>query len=517
MDKKEWQGSSIVILDFGSQYTQLIGRRIRGKSVFSVILPHNASLEEIKERNPRGIILSGGPANVGKRGAPGLEADIFSLRIPVLGICYGMQLISKALGAEVKESEKREFGHTVINADISSQIFNDTCHKQRVWMSHGVRVESVPEGFKILASSNDCKIAALSNKSENIFGLQFHPEVYHTEYGEKILENFIFGICKCDPDWNSESFVDMEIEKIRDLVGNSRVLCAVSGGVDSSVMSLLVDKAIGEQLCPVFVDNGLLRLNEAEEVKEMLSNHLSSKLVFVDAADEFLSRLKGVNDAEQKRKIIGKCFIDIFSEQSEKLGPFDFLAQGTLYPDVIESRSTFGPSVTIKSHHNVGGLPDDMEFKLIEPLSLLFKDEVRSVGNYLGLPEEQNNRHPFPGPGLAVRIPGEISQDKLELLRKADKLFIDALKEFELYDSVWQAFSVLLPVKSVGVMGDERTYQQTLVLRAVTSMDGMTADWAKLPYDFLQNVSNRIINRVSCINRVVYDISSKPPATIEWE
>jgi GMP synthase (glutamine-hydrolysing) len=517
MEKKEWQGSSIVILDFGSQYTQLIGRRIRGKNVFSVILPHDASLEEIKERNPRGIILSGGPANVVKQGAPGLEADIFSLRIPVLGICYGMQLISKALGAEVKESARREFGHTVINADVSSRLFENTPEKQRVWMSHGVRVESVPKGFKIAASSDDCKIAALSNKSENIYGLQFHPEVYHTEYGEKIIENFIFGICHCDANWNSESFVDMEIEKIREMVGDSKVLCAVSGGVDSSVMSLLVDRAIGNQLCPVFVDNGLLRLNEAEEVKEMLYGHLSSELVFVDAADEFLSRLKGVVDAEKKRKIIGKCFIDIFEEQSKKLGPFDFLAQGTLYPDVIESRSTFGPSATIKSHHNVGGLPDDMNFQLIEPLSLLFKDEVRSVGSYLGLPEEQNKRHPFPGPGLAVRIPGEISPEKLELLRKADKLFIDALKEFKLYDSVWQAFSVLLPVKSVGVMGDERTYQQTLVLRAVTSMDGMTADWAKLPYQFLQHVSNKVINNVSGINRVLYDISSKPPATIEWE
>ncbi len=517
MQKKEWQGNSIVILDFGSQYTQLIGRRIRSESVFSVILPHNASLEDIEERNPRGIILSGGPANVGGEGAPRLEADIFSLGIPVLGICYGMQLIAKTMGADVKKSARREFGRTVINTDLSSGLFESTPEKQHVWMSHGVKVESVPENFKIIASSGDCKIAALGNKSENIYGLQFHPEVYHTEYGKKILANFIFKICHCAADWNSESFVDMEIEKIKELVGDSRVLCAVSGGVDSTVMSLLVDRAIGNQLCPVFVDNGLLRLNEAEEVKEMLSSNLSSELVFVDAADEFLSRLKGVVGAEEKRKIIGKCFIDIFTEQSNKLGPFDFLAQGTLYPDVIESKSTFGPSATIKSHHNVGGLPDEMDFQLIEPLALLFKDEVRNVGIYLGIPEEQNKRHPFPGPGLAVRIPGEISTDKLELLKKADKIFIDDLKEFKLYDSVWQAFSVLLPVKSVGVMGDERTYQKTVVLRAVTSVDGMTADWAKLPYDFLQHVSNRIINNVDGINRVLYDISSKPPATIEWE
>ncbi|MDZ7859980.1 MAG: glutamine-hydrolyzing GMP synthase [Candidatus Krumholzibacteriota bacterium] len=517
MENKEWQGSSIVILDFGSQYTQLIGRSIRSKNVFSVILPFNSTLKEIKDENPRGIILSGGPADVGKSDAPELKADIFSLEVPVLGICYGMQLIAKMLGSEVKKSSSGEFGHTIIKADSYNPIFKETPEKQRVWMSHGVKVVSIPEGFISAASSDDCKIAAFSNTSDRIYGLQFHPEVFHTEYGDKIIENFILDICGCNADWTSASFVDMEIERIRQLVGDSRVLCAVSGGVDSSVMSILVDRAIGKQLCPVFVDNGLLRLKEAEEVREMLTDNLSSELVFIDASDEFLSRLKGVVDAEEKRKIIGNCFIDIFDQQSNESGPFEFLAQGTLYPDVIESRSTFGPSDTIKSHHNVGGLPDEMDFKLIEPLSLLFKDEVRNVGAYLGLPENQNNRHPFPGPGLAVRIPGEILPQKLELLRSADHLFIEALREYGLYDKVWQAFSVLLPVKSVGVMGDERTYQQTVVLRAVTSVDGMTADWAKLPYEFLQYVSNKIINNVRGINRVLYDISSKPPATIEWE
>ena len=509
--------NSIVILDFGSQYTQLIARRVRNSGVFSVILPPSASIEEIERERPCGIILSGGPQSVTSSEAPTFEADIFSLHIPILGICYGMQLISLSLGGRVEKATHREYGHTIIELKGECALFDETPKKQKVWMSHGDRVEELPEGFEVVASSSGSPYAAVADKARRIFGLQFHPEVYHTEFGDKVIGNFLYNICRCPGGWDSRSFVDMEVEKIRKKVGDERVLCAVSGGVDSSVMACLVDRAIGKRLVPVFVDNGLLREGEVEEVKRLLTEHLTAELVFVDASEEFLSRLEGVIDAEKKRKIIGKCFIDIFEKESKRLGPFKFLAQGTLYPDVIESRSTVGPSATIKSHHNVGGLPEDLGFELIEPLALLFKDEVREVGRYLGLPEDQIKRHPFPGPGLAVRIPGEITREKLSVVRKVDRIFIDALKKSGLYDSVWQAFAVLLPVKSVGVMGDSRTYQQAVALRAVTSVDGMTADWAKLPYDFLQDVSSEIINRVDGVNRVVYDISSKPPSTIEWE
>lgn len=517
MQSSNWKGESIVILDFGSQYTQLIARKIRSENVFSRILTNTASLKQIKAERPVGIILSGGPADVSEKNAPVLKADIFSLGLPVLGVCYGMQLISLSRGAVVEKTDYREFGPVMINLRGKYDLFEETPENQKVWMSHGVRVNTVPEGFEVTASSEGCPIAAMENRSEKIYGLQFHPEVYHTDFGQQIIKNFLFKICNCKANWGSESYVEYEIERIREEAGDSRVLCAVSGGVDSSVMSVLVDRAIGKQLCPVFVDNGLLRDNEAEEVKQLLSEYLTAELVFVDATDQFLSRLSGVIDAEEKRKVIGKCFIDIFEEQSKIHGPFDFLVQGTLYPDVIESRSTGGPSATIKSHHNVGGLPEDLRFKLIEPLSMLFKDEVREVGKYLGLPDKQIKRHPFPGPGLAVRIPGEIRRCDLETLRQADRIFIDGLKRKGLYDQVWQALAVLLPVKSVGVMGDERTYQNTVALRAVTSTDGMTADWAKLPYEFLQNISNEIINKVNGVNRVVYDISSKPPSTIEWE
>jgi len=509
--------SSIVIIDFGSQYTQLIARRVRAEKVFSVILPPWAGLEEIKEKNPCGIILSGGPASVTSAESPKLKADIFSLGIPVLGICYGMQLIAMALGGKVEQSDHREYGHTTIELKADCELFSETPKKQRVWMSHGDRVEGLPKGFRVIASSSGSPYAAIANSDKRLYGVQFHPEVFHTEHGNEIIRNFLFRICSCTPGWDSKSFVDSKIQQIRELVGKERVLCAVSGGVDSSVLACLLDKAIGKQLCPVFVDNGLLRDREAEEVRELLSKHLTAELVFVDASKEFLKRLKGVVDPEQKRKIIGQCFIEIFEEQSKKQGPFKFLAQGTLYPDVIESRSTVGPSATIKSHHNVGGLPERLKFELIEPLAFLFKDEVREVGRYLGLPEEQIKRHPFPGPGLAVRVPGEVTQEALDLLRKVDRIFIDALKKHGLYDSVWQAFAVLLPVRTVGVMGDSRTYQHAVALRAVTSVDGMTADWAKLPYEFLQEVSNEIINKVDGVNRVVYDISSKPPSTIEWE
>ncbi len=512
-----WGGESIVIIDYGSQYTQLIARRIREQNVFSVILAPNAGIAEIRAEHPVGIILSGGPASVTDPGAPSLNGDIYGLGVPILGICYGLHLLTLGGGGEVERADRREYGHTVVAVERTSELFHDTPEEQRVWMSHGDRAKRLPAGFSITATSRGDVLAAMENPGERIYALQFHPEVYHTAYGAEIIHNFLFRICRCKPNWNSGSFVEREVARIRETVGDAHVLCAVSGGVDSSVMACLVDRAIGAQLVPVFVDNGLLRMNEVEEVKELLSQHLTTDLVFVDAADEFLGRLAGVTDAERKRKIIGACFIDVFEEQSRRLGPFDFLAQGTLYPDVIESRSTVGPSATIKSHHNVGGLPDTFNFKLIEPLSLLFKDEVREVGRYLGLPDRSVKRHPFPGPGLAVRIPGAVTREDLDLLRRVDRIFIDALLREGLYDSVWQAFAVLLPVRSVGVMGDERTYQRTAVLRAVTSLDGMTADWARLPHEFLQQVSTDIINKVHGVNRVVYDISSKPPSTIEWE
>ncbi|MBN1885617.1 MAG: glutamine-hydrolyzing GMP synthase [Candidatus Krumholzibacteriota bacterium] len=517
MKERDWDGASIVILDFGSQYTQLIARRIRAAHVFSVILPNDASIEEIRAEKPVGIVLSGGPASVIADGSPGLEADIFSLGLPVLGICYGMQLISRDRGSTIERAEHREYGHTMIEAETSNDLFHGTPASQRVWMSHGDRVKTLPRGFRAIASSEGCPLAAVVDDRGGIYGLQFHPEVFHTEHGDRILGNFLFRICGAEPSWSSASFVEREIEKIREKVGTGRVLCAVSGGVDSSVMAVLVDRAIGAGLCPVFVDNGLLREGEVDEVRELFSHYITGEAVIVDAADEFLSRLDGLTDAEEKRKAIGKCFIDVFEEQSRIHGPFDFLAQGTLYPDVIESCSTVGPSATIKSHHNVGGLPEELGFELVEPLALLFKDEVREVGRFLGLPEKQIGRHPFPGPGLGVRVPGAVCREDLDLLRKVDRIFIDALKREKLYDEVWQAFAVLLPVKSVGVMGDERTYQRAAALRAVTSTDGMTADWARLPYDFLQNVASEIINRVDGVNRVVYDISSKPPSTIEWE
>jgi GMP synthase (glutamine-hydrolysing) len=513
----ESKGESIVIVDYGSQYTQLIARRIREERVFSVIVPAETPLETIKAEKPWGVILSGGPASVLDEGSPRIDPGILTIGVPVLGICYGLHLIALAGGGEVEKGDHREYGHTVIRIDRESELFRETPPEQRVWMSHGDRVKRLPEGFEIVATSKGDIPAAFESGERRVYALQFHPEVYHTAYGSEILRNFLFHVCGCEPKWGSGSFVEREIAKIRETVGDERVLCAVSGGVDSSVMACLVDRAIGKQLVPVFVDNGLLRLHEAEEVKEILAQHLAADLVFVDASNEFLKRLAGVADSETKRKIIGACFIDIFEEQSRRHGPFKFLAQGTLYPDVIESRSTGGPSATIKSHHNVGGLPEKLHFKLIEPLALLFKDEVREVGRYLGLPDRQVKRHPFPGPGLAVRIPGEIARDDLDLLRRVDRIFIDGLLREGLYDSVWQAFAVLLPVRSVGVMGDSRTYHRVVALRAVTSIDGMTADWAKLPHEFLQQVSAEIVNKVPGVNRVVYDISSKPPSTIEWE
>jgi GMP synthase (glutamine-hydrolysing) len=507
----------IIILDYGSQYSQLIARRIRSMKVYSQILAPSASQTDVFASNPRGLILSGGPSSVFGAGAPVLPAWFDVCKIPVLGVCYGMQLIAQRAGATVESSSVGEYGHTLIEISGNDALFDGVPDKLEVWMSHGDKILDTPEGMSTLASSKDCKVAAFSFPARQLYGVQFHPEVRHTSHGNEILENFLFKICRCEPDWVPGHIIDEKVDEIKDIVGTKRVICAVSGGVDSSVTASLVDRAIGEKLVCVFVDNGLLRKNEASQVVEVLNRQLTGPLVFVDASDRFLERLGGVSDPEEKRIRIGNLFIEIFEEVSRKKGPFEFLAQGTLYPDRIESTSTVGPSATIKSHHNVGGLPEKLNFRLIEPLSLLFKDEVRELGFALGLPREQLMRHPFPGPGLAVRVLGEITAEKLEILRNTDEIFIDGLKRWDLYDKVWQAGAILLPVRSVGVMGDARTYDYAVVLRAVTSTDGMTADWAKLDNAFLQEISNRIINSVSGVNRVAYDVSSKPPSTIEWE
>lgn len=509
--------NGIVILDYGSQFTQLIARRIRSRKVYSQILPFSATKEEVFRSKPKGLILSGGPSSVFGKTAPAIPEWFEAVDVPVLGICYGMQLLAKHLGAPVEPSSVGEYGHTRISIDNQHALFSGLPATLRAWMSHGDKVLDVPAGGRAVASSDDCKIAAFVDDSSKRYAVQFHPEVEHTEDDYKILENFIFKICHCAPDWVADNIIHETIDSIRDRVGTQRVICAVSGGVDSSVTACLVDRAVGDQLLCVFVDNGLLREGEREGVIELLDSQLTAPLVVVDARARFLERLKGVVDPEEKRKRIGNLFIEIFEEVSNEKGPFQFLAQGTLYPDRIESLSTFGPSATIKTHHNVGGLPEKLNFELVEPLALLFKDEVREIGTEAGIPAEQLSRHPFPGPGLAVRVLGEVTEKKLSILRKADKIFIDGLRQWNLYDQVWQAAAILLPVQSVGVMGDARTYENTVVLRAVTSRDGMTADWAKLDHAFLQEVSSRIINSVAGINRVVYDISSKPPSTIEWE
>ncbi|MBN2103965.1 glutamine-hydrolyzing GMP synthase [bacterium] len=504
----------ILILDFGSQYTQLIARRIREKRVYCEIVPFNHSIEAIRKMQPKGLVLSGGPGSVYEDNAPHPDPRIFSLNIPVLGICYGLQLIGHFLGGEVKNAARREYGHAVLFVDDYSDLFHDMPSELNVWMSHGDHLVSLPSDFQKLAHTENAEIAAIADRQRLIYGIQFHPEVVHTEQGERILENFVYRICQCTGQWTPEHFVESSIEMIRDQVGEGKVLCGLSGGVDSAVTSRLIHQAIGGQLTSVFVNNGLLRKNEAEEVLQAFSD---LHPVYVDATESFLSDLAGVIDPEIKRKSIGRRFIDVFEKEAKRIGRVRFLAQGTLYPDVIESVSTWGPSATIKSHHNVGGLPERMNLSLVEPLRELFKDEVRAVGKVLGIPDSILRRHPFPGPGLAVRILGEVTQNRIDLLREADVIFIDELKTSGYYDKVWQAFVALLPVQTVGVMGDERTYEHAVVLRAVTSQDGMTADWAKLPDDLLTRVSNRIINEVRGINRVVYDVSSKPPGTIEWE
>ncbi|GAB4339506.1 MAG: glutamine-hydrolyzing GMP synthase [Calditrichia bacterium] len=508
----------VLILDFGSQYTQLIARKVRELAVYSEIQPFNYDLQKIKsDPDIKAIILSGGPSSVYAEGAPHCDAGVLNLGKPVLGICYGLQLIAYLNGGEVDKAARREFGKAELYRNVSHPLFEGVPDPTIVWMSHGDHLTKLPEGFQTIAHTDNSPIAAIANEQRKIYGLQFHPEVHHSEKGKEILGNFLFKIAGFKGDWSAESFIETEIRKIRETVGDKRVLLGLSGGVDSSVAAVLIHKAIGDQLTCMFIDTGLLRLNEKEEVETVFRESFHLNLISITAGPLFLSKLRGVVDPEQKRKIIGNTFVEVFEAESKKIGDFQFLAQGTLYPDVIESVSFKGPSATIKSHHNVGGLPEKMNFRLLEPLRELFKDEVREVGRKLGLPEKLIGRHPFPGPGLAVRILGEITPERLEVLRKADAIYLEELHKANLYNEIWQAFAVLLPVQSVGVMGDERTYENVLALRAVTSMDGMTADWFEIPREVLAKISNRIINEVKGINRVVYDISSKPPATIEWE
>ena len=509
---------TILIFDFGSQYTQLIARRIREHHVFCEIVPHDLSLDDVRRCRPKGLILSGGPASVYQRHVPLPNARLFQLNVPVLGVCYGMQAMAKLLGGEVVRTGTREYGTAPLMIDHPDALFQGLRKRFTSWMSHGDSVTKLPPGFRVLAHTTTTPTAAMADLKRRLYGLQFHPEVTHTQHGTRILANFLFKVCACRPRWTMRSFIELKTQDIRRRVGKARVILGLSGGVDSSVTAVLVHRAIGPQLTCLFVDNGLLRRGEAAQVRQMFGDHCHLNLQMIDARQRFLGRLHGITDPEQKRKIIGESFIRVFEEQARTMPRVRFLAQGTLYPDVIESRSPFGgPSAMIKTHHNVGGLPKDMPFELIEPLKELFKDEVREVGRELGLPSEILSRHPFPGPGLAVRILGAVTEERLEIVRAADAIAIEELTQARAYDQVWQAFTVLLPVKSVGLMGDERTYEHVIVFRAVTSTDGMTADWAKLPPALLGRIANRIINEVQGVNRVVYDISSKPPATIEWE
>jgi len=508
----------LLVLDFGSQYTQLIARRVRELGVYSEIHPFHYSLDNIQQLQPVGIILSGGPMSVYEQDAPKPDPRIFDLGIPMLGICYGLQLFADKFDGTVNSAARREYGKADVQIDDHSDLFSGLDAATSVWMSHGDALSRMPDGFEPIAHSQNAPICAIRNLNKNMFGVQFHPEVVHTPEGKKILANFLFKVCGAKGNWTPASFVEQAEIGIRTKVGQAKILCALSGGVDSSVLAVLLHRAVGGQLHCVHINNGLMRKNESEQVVKTFRDTFHINLSFVDATDLFLSRLAGVDDPETKRKIIGKTFIEVFEEEAKKLsGSVEYLAQGTLYPDVIESVSFKGPSVTIKSHHNVGGLPEKMNFKLIEPFRELFKDEVREIGRLLGVPADLIGRHPFPGPGLAVRVLGDITKEKLSLLREADDIFIQELKRSNLYDEIWQAFVVLLPIRSVGVMGDGRTYENAVALRAVTSVDGMTADWAKIPNDVLAHISNRITNELRGINRVVYDISSKPPATIEWE
>lgn len=505
----------VVVLDFGGQYNQLIARRVRDLGVYSELLPYNTPVEKIKEMNPKGIIFSGGPASVYEEGAPTVDPAIFELGLPVLGICYGMQLMSHMLKGKVERAGKREYGKAELRLQEKHGLYDKWEPNEIVWMSHSDKVVELPEGFRIDAISDSCPVAAISHPERNLYGVQFHPEVRHTVKGSEFISNFLFNICGCEGNWSMTSFIEDEIVRIRQTVGDKQVLCALSGGVDSSVVAALIHKAIGDQLTCMFVDHGLLRKGEAESVMETFGEKFSMKVIKIDARERFLNKLKGVSDPEQKRKIIGNEFIYVFDEEAAKLTDMDFLAQGTLYTDIVESGTA--TAHTIKSHHNVGGLPEDMKFELIEPLKTLFKDEVRRLGSELGLPDEIVWRQPFPGPGLGIRVLGEVTEEKLHIVRESDAILREEIAKAGLDRDIWQYFTALPNMSTVGVMGDVRTYSYTVGIRAVTSIDGMTADWARIPWDVLEKISTRIVNEVDHVNRIVYDVTSKPPATIEWE
>ncbi|MDU1442682.1 MAG: glutamine-hydrolyzing GMP synthase [Clostridium cochlearium] len=505
----------VLIVDFGGQYSQLIARRVRENNVYCEIIPYSTSMEKIKEKNPKGIIFSGGPNSVYGENTPKIDKEIFEIGVPVLGICYGQQLTAFTLGGKVESAKVREYGKTVVNLDNKCSLFEGIDKEQECWMSHTDYVSEIPSDFNIVAYTDGCKVAAMANEDKKIYGVQFHPEVEHTPFGKKMLKNFLFNICELKGDWSVTSFAEEKINEIRKLVGDKKVICALSGGVDSSVAAVIVHKAIGDQLTCIFVDHGLLRKDEGDQVESVFKEKFQMNLIRVNAQDRFLGKLKGVTEPERKRKIIGEEFIRVFEEEANKLGKIDYLVQGTIYPDVVESGT--GTSATIKSHHNVGGLPEDIEFELIEPLRDLFKDEVRKVGEELGIPHKLVWRQPFPGPGLGIRVLGEVTEEKLEIVREADAIFREEIANAGLDEKIWQYFACLPNIRSVGVMGDERTYSHTIGLRAVNSSDGMTSDWAKIPYEVLDKVSIRIVNEVKGVNRIVYDVTSKPPSTIEWE
>lgn len=507
----------IIILDFGSQYTQLIARKVREIGVYAEIYPYNITKEKFDSLDAKGLILSGGPSSVYEDGAPIPSFDVFDLGIPVLGICYGLQLIAYKNGGSVDPAAKREYGKAFLNVDQNDPLFKNVDASTQVWMSHGDHLTKIPEGFQKSGDSGNSPLCAISNKESNIYGIQFHPEVHHSSQGKTILKNFAVNICNCSSTWTMGSFIEQAKKQIKETVGNDGVLCALSGGVDSTVTAVLIHEAIGDQLHCIHVDSGLMRSGESAQIDKLFKENFNMKIDVVEAEEAFLSKLKGVIEPEKKRKIIGNTFIEVFDKEAEKLENMKWLAQGTLYPDVIESVSVKGPSATIKTHHNVGGLPEDMKFKLIEPFRELFKDEVRAVGHELGIPDWFIDRHPFPGPGLGIRVLGEVTPERVAILQKADEIYLDEIHKAGLYNEIWQAFAVLLPVQSVGVMGDNRTYENVCAVRAVTSTDGMTAEFYHFPFEVLEKISNRIINEVKGINRVAYDISSKPPSTIEWE